>query len=213
MRVISRPDPAEVLIRSLCHELRPPMATLAGLLRALEQGPAEPRRTELARLAAEHVAYAEALLGRAANTVSGLPGTPAGAVPLGEILPVVAVTAPPGALTVTASRVALRWPVHPRHTQQILINLVGNAVRHAPGPARLTARVRCRRVRLAVADPGGPTTALRAALRRDSPPPDDCGLGLWVVRELVTELGGRVHARQLNPAGLAVEAILPAYRI
>ncbi|MFC7535132.1 ATP-binding protein [Actinoplanes sp. GCM10030250] len=205
-------DPGMLLVRSVCHELRPPMATLAGLLRALENAPAEPRRSELARLAAEHVAYAEAVLGQASDTVLGLGDRAVPAAPLGSILPAVAVTAPAGELEVSASRAALRWPVHPQRTQQILINLVSNAVRHAPGPVRLRAAVRARRVRIAVIDHGRPTPVLHAALQRRTPPPDDRGLGLWVVRELITELGGEVRARQLTPAGLAMEATMPRYR-
>ncbi|MEU8662603.1 sensor histidine kinase, partial [Actinoplanes philippinensis] len=188
-------DPAETLIRSVCHELRPPMATLAGLLSVLENAPAGPRRTELTRLAAEHVAYAEAILGRAAGAVAGRRDDPVAAVPLGDLLPAVAVTAPADTLTVSASRAALRWPVHPRTTQQILINLVSNAVRHAPGPARLSARVRARRVRIAVTDQGDLTAGLHTALRRPTAPPDERGLGLWVVRQLVAELGGTIRCR------------------
>ncbi|WP_433796289.1 sensor histidine kinase [Actinoplanes sp. CA-252034] len=171
-----------------------------------------PDRAELTRLAAEHVAYAEAILGQAAGTVSGLPDRPVAAVALGDLLPAVAVTAPADALTVSASRAALRWPVHPRNTQQILINLVSNAVRHAPGPARLVARVRARHVRIAVTDRGDLTDGLPTALRRRTAPPDDRGLGLWVVRQLVAELGGTIRARPLAPTGLAMEATLPRYR-
>ena len=68
-------DPGLVLARSLCHELRPPMATLAALLRALEEAP-EPRRSEIARLAAEHVQYAGAVLSQAAAIVDSFaPGS------------------------------------------------------------------------------------------------------------------------------------------
>ncbi|MFC6567270.1 sensor histidine kinase [Actinoplanes utahensis] len=202
----------DLLVRTVCHELRPPMATLAGLLRALERQPPEPRRTELTRLATEHAVYAEAVLAQIAATVRGEAEPPAGAVPLQSILPAVAATAPPGILTVTAGPNALRWPVHPGHTQQILINLVGNAVRHATGPVRLGSRVRGRRLRLTVIDRGGPTPGLRTALRRRHPPPGDDGLGLWVVRQRLAGLSGTVRARRLFPSGLVMEVVLPPYR-
>jgi signal transduction histidine kinase len=205
-------DPALLLARSMCHELRPPMATLAGLMRALENGPPEPRRAQITRLAAEHVAYAESILGQAADRAWGRATGAAAAAPLRDLLPAVVVTGPAGALTVAASGAALRWPVHPQHTQQILINLVANAARHAPGPVRLGARVRMRTLRLVVSDRGGPTSDLHAALRRRTPPGDDHGLGLWVVRQLLASLGGTLRARPLEPTGLAMEAVLPRYR-
>lgn len=205
-------DSGLLLARSICHELRPPMATLVGLLRALENEQPEPRRAELARLAAEHVAYAEAVLGEAADAAWGMSGGAVAPVSLDEILPAVASTAPPGRLTASGSRAALRWPVHPHHTRQILINLVTNAVRHASGPIRLTARVRSRRLRLTVRDQGGPTPELYTALRRRTPPPDERGLGLWVVRQRLAALGGTIRARPLAPEGLAMEVALPRHR-
>lgn len=205
------PD-ADLLVRTVCHELRPPMATLAALLRALERQPPEPRRSELTRLAAEHATYAEAMLAEMTAAVRGTPADEVAAAPLGSILPTVAASAPSGTLAVTAGREALHWPVHPRHTQQILLNLVGNAVRHAPGPVRLESEVRAGRLRLSVIDRGGPTASLRAALRRRTPPPGEHGLGLWVVRQRLTDLGGTLRARRLHPAGLAMETTLPPYR-
>lgn len=206
-------DPDMFLVRSVCHELRPPIATLAALVHALEQDQPEPRRGELARLAAEHAAYAQAILGQAASAANGLTATAAArAVPLADLLPGVAATDVSGRLAVLASRAACEWPVHPDHTRQILINLVGNATRWSAGPVRLVARRRGRRLRLAVLDPGRPTPALVTALNRRTPPLTDRGLGLWVVRQLVTARGGTIRARALTPAGLSVEVTLPRHR-
>ncbi|MBG0564065.1 sensor histidine kinase [Actinoplanes sp. NEAU-A11] len=200
------------LVRSVCHELRPPIATLTALVRALEQDQPEPRRGELARLAAEHAAYAQAILGQAASAATGLAAAPATAVPLADTLPGVAATAPSERLGLLVSRAAGQWPVHPEHTRQILINLIGNATRHSTGPVRLVARRWGRRLRLAVIDPGAPTPALMSALNRRTPPLTDRGLGLWVVRQLVAARGGTIRARAMSPAGLCVEVGLPRYR-
>ncbi|WP_230859378.1 sensor histidine kinase [Actinoplanes aureus] len=206
------PDPDMFLVRSVCHELRPPIATLTALVRALEQDQPEPRRGELARLAAEHAAYAQAILGQAASAATGLAAAPATAVPLADTLPGVAATAPSERLGLLVSRAAGQWPVHPEHTRQILINLIGNATRHSTGPVRLVARRWGRRLRLAVIDPGAPTPALMSALNRRTPPLTDRGLGLWVVRQLVAARGGTIRARAMSPAGLCVEVGLPRYR-
>ncbi|MGK5684172.1 ATP-binding protein [Actinoplanes sp. URMC 104] len=206
------PDPGVLLLRSVCHELRPPMATLTALVRALESEHPAAHRGELARLAAEHAAHAQAVLGQAAAAVSGLNPEPAPAHTLAQILPGVAAAAGDGRLSVQIGRTAARWPLHAQHTRQILINLIGNAARHSAGPVRLVARRRGRRLRLSVLDPGQPTPELFTALRRRTPPATDRGLGLWVVRQLVAARGGAIRARALSPAGLAVEVDLPRHR-
>ncbi|MCY1137640.1 sensor histidine kinase [Actinoplanes sp. Pm04-4] len=206
------PEPALLALRSVCHELRPPVATLTSLLRALEDQPSPERRAALAQLAAEHVSHAESVLRQAAAVARELNTLPADPAPLDEVLPVVAATAPGDRLAVGASSAARRWLVHPQHTRQILINLVGNAVRYSPGRIRLSAGLHGRRLRLTVADQGGPTPELMTAMRRQSPPPDDRGLGLWLVRQLIRTRGGTVRAVPLTPAGLVMEVRLPRYR-
>ena len=205
-------EPALTALRSVCHELRPPMATLSALLRAIEEKPAGEQRTEMMRLAVDHAAHAQAVLMQAAAVADGLSDRPADPAPLYAVLPAVATTVPGDRLSVHTSPAAARWLVHPQHTRQILINLLGNAARHSPGAIRLGARLRGRRLRLTVADQGGPCTELTVALTRRSPPSDDRGMGLWVVRRLARTRGGSLRARALRPAGLAMEVSLPRYR-
>ncbi|WP_250002470.1 sensor histidine kinase KdpD [Actinoplanes sp. M2I2] len=215
MRVRPRPaepDAALLALRSVCHELRPPMATLSALLKAIEHQSSPERRAAMSQLAAEHVAHAEEVLRQAAAVAQGMNTRPPEPAPLDEVLPVVAATAPAGRLSVRASPAAMRWRVHPQHTRQILINLVGNAVRYSPGPIRLAARLHGRRLRLTVADEGGPNPDLMTAMSRQSPPPDDRGLGLWVVRQLTRAQGGTLRALPITPAGLLMEVKLPRCR-
>ncbi len=215
MRLIRRrpePVPAALLLRSVCHELRPSIATLSSLVRAIDEQPSGDRRTAMAGLATEHAAHALSVLAEASAMAAGRFEHDGEGVPLGDLLPVVAATVPDGRLSMTATPAAARWPVHRQHTQQILHNLVGNAVCHSPGGIRVSAWLRGGRLHLDVTDQGGRNRALSRALHRPSPPPGDDGLGLWVVRHLVAGHGGRIRARRGRPAGLVMEVVLPRYR-
>jgi signal transduction histidine kinase len=212
LRRIPRPDPALLLLRSVCHELRPPVATLSSLVRALESQQSEVRRGELAQLAGEYASHAEAVLRQAAAAAAGLSEPADTAVPLHRVLPVAAATVPTERLAVSVSPGAARCLVSGRQTRQILLNLLSNAARYSPGEIHLTAAVRRRRLRLTVADQGGWNDDLRRALRRRTPPAGTKGLGLWVVRHLVDAQGGTLRARSLSPRGVALEISLPRRR-
>lgn len=215
LRRARKPDPALLLLRTVCHELRPPVATLTSLVRAMESQPSEIRRGELARLAGEHASHAEAVLRQAAAAAAGLAASPDpadDAVPLHRVLPVVAATVPADRLTLSVSAGAARCLISGRAGRQILVNLLANAADHSLGEIRLTATVRRRRLRMTVADQGGLTDDLLRALHRRTPPPGTKGLGLWVVRHLVATHGGRLGARALSPRGVALEVVLPCRR-
>jgi signal transduction histidine kinase len=209
-----RPEavPALLLLRSVCHEVRPSIATLSSLVRAMDEQPSPDRRTELAGLAGQHATHALTVLAEASAIAGGRWDHASECVPLGQVLQYVAASAPDERVSVAATPGAASWPVHRQHTEQILDNLVGNAVHHSPGAVRLGARLHARRLRLTVADQGGPTRGLLRALRRRTPPPGDDGLGLWLVRYLVNTHGGRLRARRGRPAGLVVEVMLPPFR-
>jgi len=212
LRRAPRPDPALLLLRSVCHELRPPVATLTSLVRALESQPSEARRCELARLAGEHASHAEAVLRQAAAAAAGLAGPADTAVPLHRVLPVVAATVPAERLAVSVSAGAARCLVSGRSTRQILVNLLSNAARYSPGEIRLSAAAGRRRLRLTVADQGALTDELLRSLHRRTPPPGTNGLGLWVVRHLVAAQGGTLRARASSPRGVTLEVTLPRRR-
>jgi signal transduction histidine kinase len=215
MRLIPRrrePVAPELLLRSVCHELRPAIAMLSSLAHAIEDQPSPLRRTEMAGLAGEYADHALSVLGEASALAVGRPPRTGKGTPLGHLLPGVAAIVPDGRLSMSATRAAARWPVHRVHTQQMLVNLVGNATRHSAGAIRVSARLRSGRLRVAVADGGGPNPGLARALRRPTPPDGDDGLGLWLVRHLAQAHGGRVQARRGRPTGLVMELVLPRYR-
>ncbi|WP_236718070.1 sensor histidine kinase KdpD [Actinoplanes sp. TFC3] len=212
LSVRRRPDPALVLLRSVCHELRPPVTTLTALVRALEEQPNPDRRGELTRLAADHAKHVEAVLQEAAATAHGLTCPSECPVPLRHVVPAVAASVPVDRLTVSITSEAAHWPVSPRAVRQILLNLLANASAYSPGLICLKATVTGRRLRLAVADEGELSDDLVRALRRRTPPPDRNGLGLWVVRHMVATQNGTIKAHNLKPKGVAVRVSLPRPR-
>jgi signal transduction histidine kinase len=190
------------------------VSTLNSLVRAIEDQPSGARRAELAQLAAEHAAHAEAVLRQAAAAAYGLADPAEPALPLHRILPVVTASVPAERLIVRISGSSGNRLVHSQRVRQILINLLRNADRHGPpgGPIRLEVSKHRRGLRLTVADEGNLTPELALALRRRTPPPGQTGLGLWVVRQLVAAHGGSLRARSLAPRGVAVEVTLPQRR-
>lgn len=106
----------------------------------------------------------------------------------------------------------------PVRVDQIVVNLVDNALRHTPEQGRVVVAV------TAVADgatiivrdsgPGVPADELtnlfeRFYVGRHHERPEGSGLGLSIVRELVDMLGGSVRAFLPAEGGLAVEVTLP----
>ncbi|HET6530522.1 MAG TPA: DUF2243 domain-containing protein [Actinoplanes sp.] len=152
-----------------------------------------------------------AVLDQVAAAAKGLAAPDDRPLPLRRVLPSVTAVVPSGRVSLSVTDAAARCLVRPRHLRQVLINLLTNAERHAPsGTAiRLTGRTRWNRLHRTVADQGAPTTGLTRALRRTTPPADDNGLGLWLVRHLVAAQGGTLRARALVPYGLAMELNLP----
>nr|WP_296069742.1 ATP-binding protein [uncultured Actinoplanes sp.] len=205
-------DPALLLLRSVCHEVRPSMATLSSLMHAIEEQSCPVRRGEMARLAAEHAAHAQSVLREATELAAGLTRPVDEGVPLREVLPSVRATVPDGRLWITATSAASRWPVPHQHLRQVLINLVDNAARYSSGAIQLAARARGRRLSLTIADQGALTADLLHALQRRTPPIGEKGLGLWLVRRLVTAHGGRLRARAAVPTGVIMEVLMPRFR-
>jgi signal transduction histidine kinase len=209
-----RPDPALVLLHTVCHELRPPVAALTSLTQAWDEQTSQARRGELARLAGQHAAHVESVLAQAAVAAQGLTDTPGQVQPLHRILPVALATVPGDRLEVTAGQNALDWPVASRQISHVLINLLGNAVRHGtPGaPVALRAAVRQRRLCLTVVNEGRLDHDLHDALHRPEPPAGDNGFGLWVVRQVIAACGGSIDARELRRGRVRVRVRLPRQR-
>ncbi len=90
--------------------------------------------------------------------------------------------------------------------ETVLINLLDNAIKYSPEPARVTVRLEKygESIRIAVEDQGIgiPKRFLKRVFQRfyriqreQTPMPRGTGLGLYVVASLVRRLGGSIHAQ------------------
>lgn len=219
------PDAATLLVvRALCHELRTPVASLAGITSRIRHdlGPGAPPHAAgelgaLAELAEQNARALQALLRQAHDLLAtehcGMPERR----PLDDVVreAVACADVDLARLDVRVSRAAAPQPVDALRTERVLCNLLENAQRHGPsaGPIDLTARRRRGGgLELAVRDPGRLTADVRAHLERDEPPTGWRGLGLWIARRLALAMGGSLGAAEVRGADgprLALRLRLP----
>jgi len=111
--------------------------------------------------------------------------------------------------------------VDPQRMGQVLGNLLDNALRHMPEGGTVTVHVisSARSVELAVADtgPGIPAQHLPHVFERfyrvDTARDRDnggSGIGLAIVRAVVSARGGRVRAENIPDGGAIVRVVLPS---
>lgn len=106
----------------------------------------------------------------------------------------------------------LRVLVDPERFEQIVVNLVGNALRYGAAPVVVRVRAAGAAVRLEVEDQGpGVRPELRPRLftRFGAGGSDGTGLGLWIVRQLAEAHGGGAHYED-GAAGARFVVTVPA---
>ncbi len=196
------------LMADIAHELRTPLTVMRSDLEALLDGVYEPTPEALASLQEEAL-----LLSRLVDDLRALAQAEAGQLQLerrptdlGELLRRTAAGFALQAQNQGQTLILDLDPdlptvdIDPHRVQQVVANLLSNALRHAPesGQVRLTARAFPDAVQVSVADdgPGIPAEDLphvfdrfwRGGGRRS----DGSGLGLAIARELVRAHGGRI---------------------
>lgn len=100
--------------------------------------------------------------------------------------------------------------------EQVLVNLLENAVKHTPAgtPIQLAVRARDGEVEVVVADagPGVPAEARERVFekfQRATPDPGGAGLGLAICKGIVTAHGGRIWVEPRDGGGAAFHFTLP----
>ncbi|RME95829.1 MAG: sensor histidine kinase [Alphaproteobacteria bacterium] len=100
--------------------------------------------------------------------------------------------------------------------RQAVLNLLLNACAAAPEGSAIGVRARAQegRLRIAVSDRGnGLPKRFRQYLESSrsgaAPIQDNAGLGLWMIRRLADEMGGRIRVRRAGRGGTEIELSIP----
>jgi K+-sensing histidine kinase KdpD len=206
-------------VRVLCHEFRTPVASVQALARALadDAGPlSTTQRVEAARLIRDHAEHLTAVLEAVGTVAEHLPAAFARSQPSTVRLADVVTAAADAAgvreldlhIAPAVATVALDVP----GVRRILTNLLENARRHGRAPFVVRIERQDGALRITTTDhgPGMPSdVAARAFREGPAPTHGPHGLGLWIVTQLVTMLGGAVRACPNRPTGTCIEVMLP----
>ncbi len=207
------------LLSSVSHDLRTPLAVItAAATSAADAAVPAAARAELLESIVDEARRLERML---ANLLQ-LTRAETGLVPEREWIPLEELVG--GALTrmevalgeraVEVDVGDLAVPVDPVLFELVLVNLIENAARHGAPPITVAARQLGPRIELEVLDrgPGVPAGALERIfdkfVRLGAPP--GAGLGLAVVRAIVTAHGGHVSATRRAGGGARFVLELPA---
>ena len=210
------------------HELRSPLTALRGYLQLLDRGldPEAERQRGYAQAALAQAGELAALV----DDLQDLSRADAGEFPVRperlDLLPLVLEVAEV-ARALTAQRLELETPDapvlvdgDPRRLRQVLLNLLTNAVRYAPGSERIVLRLRAAggEAEMQVQDfgPGIPAAELpdlftryfRLARDRQAGG-QGLGLGLFISRALIRAQGGSIDVQSEEGAGTTFTIRLP----
>jgi signal transduction histidine kinase len=210
---VSDPSVSQEFLRTVYHELRSPVTSVAALARACGQlDQLDPStRDEALGLIQRHAEQLTAILDDVREVADCLAARQA-AVSTCSLQEVVRTSAacaglPPHRLQIDLATNARFLSTSASALSRILTNLLQNAARYGPDGGQILVRSRrcdrSRRTEVSVLDTGcGPGPGAPPA------PADALGLGSRIVDELAASLGGAV-LRQRTPVGYAVAIRLP----
>lgn len=202
-------------LRVVCHELGTPVASVRALARALghRSSLSPDQRDEAVRLIEDHAQHMAAMLEAVRAVADHLPDQvrTAPAIDLAVVVRGAAHAAGVERLEADITPVVAVVTVDASALRRILTNLLANAQEHGRPPIELRADRRRHALRIVVADHGDgmPAHLSADAFRAGTPVGDgQRGLGLWIVTQLVTMLGGHVRVLEV-PAGTRIEVVVP----
>jgi two-component system, OmpR family, sensor histidine kinase KdpD len=208
------------LLRAVSHDLRTPLATMrASIDGLLDSEVSDADRAELTRAVGGSAEQLERLIDDLldlSRLQSGLVHPVLRARSLDEVLPLAVAGHPPGAVRLEVDEPAPLVTTDAGLLERVVANLVGNAVKHAPGsPVRVLAHLLPETVEVMVVDrgPGIPTEARERMFepfqRFGDSSTGGLGLGLAVARGLTEALGGSLSAEDTPGGGLTMVLSLP----
>jgi signal transduction histidine kinase len=192
------------LMSTLAHDVRSPLASVQMALEILEQD-GDRLTTEERHLMAGAALRQTARIKRLASDLLDLDRVEAGTLRLDccDVPLRAAVESAVGDLNTTDVTVAIDADLvvraDPERLQQIVVNLVSNALRHGKPPVLVGAEPDGAAVAIRVRDhgPGVPEDQVAALFQRyTGTHRDSVGLGLWIVAQLARAHGGTVRYEQ-----------------
>ncbi len=208
------------LLRAVSHDLRTPLATMRASVDGLQaSGISEEDRLELVRSVDESAEQLERLIDDLldlSRLQSGLIHPVLRTRSLDEVLPLAISGHEPDVVRLEVDEPAPQVTTDAGLLERVVANLVGNAVKHAPGfPVRVLAHVLPDTVEVMVVDrgPGIPPEErdrmFEPFQRLDDTGSGGLGLGLAVARGLTEALGGTLSAEDTPGGGLTMVLSLP----
>jgi K+-sensing histidine kinase KdpD len=216
-------------LRALAHDFKTPIASLDALTEALgwdEHPLSEEQRAEVVDLIQTHTRHLSRLLGEVRDVANASSFGPEARLEIADVfLPELIRSAVatsglgPGRVVTTIAPDVQLIRTDSRKLSRVLTNLLENAGRHAPASEPVEVTVRrppgvAEVVEISVLDrgPGIPPELTAQVFEKFASFGDQrsSGLGMWIVSEFVSALGGGINLENRDGGGLAVRVVLPA---